>query len=202
MIKAASFPLCRWAKDRASFTLIELLTVMAIIAILAALVLGAASGVMKQALRKRASTEIQAMCTALESYKTDNATYPQSDGALVSSSYVTYDGTTVNYQTNSTLLFVALWGTNYYSATPAKGMTVYLPSVKVTQVGNPAGPYSYFQDPWGYSYGYSTATNSTADSFQWCGILRSLVHRRDFVDAAATTPSPTPGFQTGSSLLQ
>jgi len=170
MIKAASFPVCRWAKDRASFTLIELLTVMAIIAILAALVLGAASGVMKQALRKRASTEIQAMCTALESYKTDNATYPQSDGVLVSTSYVTYDGTTVNYQTNSTLLFTALWGTNAYTATPAAGMTVYLPSVKINQVGNPAA-YSYFKDPWGYSYGYSTATNATATPFNGAGFF-------------------------------
>jgi len=190
MIKAASFPVCRWAKDRASFTLIELLTVMAIIAILAALVLGAASGVMKQALRKRASTEIQAMCTALESYKTDNATYPQSDGVLVSSSYVTYDGTTLNYQTNSTLLFTALWGTNAYTAAPAAGMTVYLPSVKISQVGNPAA-YSYFKDPWGYSYGYSTATITTTTPFNGTGLFDLWSTGGILSTVVATTPSLT-----------
>src|SRR5580658_3702333 len=97
-------------KPTDSFTLIELLTVMAIIAILAALILAAGNGVMQKGMRSRASSEIQAMSTAAESYKADNGIYPQSDGVLLTNNYSTYDGATSGdeYQTNSTLLFEAL----------------------------------------------------------------------------------------------
>lgn len=143
----------------ASFTLVELLTVMAIIAILAALTLSAASEVMNKAKRSRATTEIQAISTALEGYKTDNGSYPPSDGVLTTNTpYSLYDGTSLNYQTNSTLLYIALTGTNYFDAVPPTGVKNYMPSLKINQIGNPTGPYSYIKDPWNYSYGYSTGT--------------------------------------------
>jgi type II secretory pathway pseudopilin PulG len=144
----------------ASFTLIELLTVMAIIIILTSLVLFAASSVMNKAKRSRASSEIQAMSTALESYKTDNGIYPPSDGVLTTNSYTTYDGTKSNYQTNSTLLYIALSGQTNFSYAPASGVKSYM-AFRANQVGNLTGPYSYIQDPWGYSYCYCTATNSS-----------------------------------------
>jgi type II secretory pathway pseudopilin PulG len=67
-------PLNRRPQD--SFTLVELLTVILIIMILASLTLAAANSVMGQAARSRARSEIQALSTALESYKTDNGIYP------------------------------------------------------------------------------------------------------------------------------
>jgi prepilin-type N-terminal cleavage/methylation domain-containing protein len=101
----------------ASFTLIELLTVMALIAILAALVLSAGIGVMTKAARSRATGEIQAMSTALEGYKTDNGNYPPSDRVLLLTNTATDpyfskedDGTSTAYQTNSQLLYQALSG--------------------------------------------------------------------------------------------
>jgi prepilin-type N-terminal cleavage/methylation domain-containing protein len=64
------------ASQRA-FTLIELLTVIAIIAVLAALILGVSGFVQEKAGNSRATTEIQALSLALESYKQDNGTYPK-----------------------------------------------------------------------------------------------------------------------------
>ena len=58
------------------FTLLELMTVMIIIAVLAALVLKAAGYAQNKAARSRAASEIAAMSTALESYKADNGEYP------------------------------------------------------------------------------------------------------------------------------
>lgn len=73
----------------AAFTLVELLTVIAIIAILAGLLLAAGSGIMKKAARSRASAEIQAMSTALEAYKTDNGIYPVGNTTASSGSSLT-----------------------------------------------------------------------------------------------------------------
>lgn len=66
-----------------AFTLIELLIVIAIIAILASLVLAAAGGVQNKGKRSRAESEIAAVAAALESYKADNGDYPSnSSGSL------------------------------------------------------------------------------------------------------------------------
>lgn len=63
---------------RDGFTLLELLVVIAIIAILAGLILSTAGYVQKKAARSRAEAEIQALSTALESYKADMGDYPRS----------------------------------------------------------------------------------------------------------------------------
>ncbi len=152
----------------ASFTLIEMLTVIAIIAILAALTLAAGSAVMNKAARSRAASEIQAMSTALEGYKTDNGIYPVGNTAGATVSKLTgppagsypVDPTSSDYQVSSEALFQALSGmTNYATDTPVAGTKTYM-SFKGNQVGNPAGP-SYIKDPWNYSYGYSTGSPST-----------------------------------------
>ena len=60
-----------------AFTLIELLAVIAIIAILAGLLLNTAGYIQKKGAMSRAETEIAALTVALENYKTDNGEYPQ-----------------------------------------------------------------------------------------------------------------------------
>jgi prepilin-type N-terminal cleavage/methylation domain-containing protein len=148
----------------ASFTLIELLVVIAIIAILAALTLSAASAVMEKGRRSRAASEIQAMSTALEGYKTDNGIYPQSSVLLTNS----YSTTAVNtsdgpYEQSSQLIYLSLSGqTNFITANPIVGTKTYM-SFKANQVGDPGGTITgatYVQDPWNYSYGYSTGTTN------------------------------------------
>ncbi|MCE0523780.1 MAG: prepilin-type N-terminal cleavage/methylation domain-containing protein [Methylacidiphilales bacterium] len=183
----------------ASFTLIELLTVIAIIAILAALVLGAGSGVWTRAARSRAAGEIQGMSDALDSYKTDNGIYPNvnvatgfsmANSTLLTNTYTANDGSLSGglYQQTSQLLYLALSGQTNFTDTPAVGVKVYM-NFKRTQVGDSGGG-SYVQDPWQYSYGYSTGTaasypyngNGFFDLWSTGGLLKAKV---------ATTPTLT-----------
>jgi len=60
-----------------AFTLIELLTVMAVIAVLAALILSISGYATNKAARTRATAEIAALSLACENYKTDNGAYPE-----------------------------------------------------------------------------------------------------------------------------
>jgi prepilin-type N-terminal cleavage/methylation domain-containing protein len=147
----------------ASFTLIELLVVIAIIAILAALTLSAASAVMNKGRRSRAASEIQAMSTGLEGYKTDNGIYPPGDGSLLltNTPYSSVDGTSTAFQSNSTILFMALSGQTNFITIPLAGTKSYM-TFKANQVGSPSATYSYVQDPWLNSYAYSTGTPAGA----------------------------------------
>jgi type II secretory pathway pseudopilin PulG len=143
--------------------LVELLTAMAIIAILAGLILAAFNGVMNSASRKRAASEIQAMSTALESYKTDNGTYPVGNTTPAAGSSLlgppspgTYPGnpTSGAYQTAAEALYQALSGQSSYTTAPNGTTKSYL-NFKPNEIGNPTG-VTYVKDPWNYPYGYST----------------------------------------------
>src|SRR4051812_13928961 len=59
------------------FTLVEMLTVMAIIAILAGIVLNIHGFVNSKAAQARAKGEIEAISSACETYKSDNGSYPR-----------------------------------------------------------------------------------------------------------------------------
>ncbi len=61
---------------RAAFTLVELLTVIAIIAVLAAMLVPVLTAVKRHALVVRASTEMQGIVTAINSYDTDYGRFP------------------------------------------------------------------------------------------------------------------------------
>ena len=158
-----------------SFTLIELLVVIAIIAILAALTLAAAEAVITKGARSRASAEIQAMSSALESYKADNGTYPLTNTFSGTNAYSQTDPTSPSYVNSAQLLYQALSGKTNFSDAPIAGTKVYMP-FKANQVANTttgAGP-SNVQDPWGYSYGYYTGdTNNpqTAPPYNGSGFF-------------------------------
>lgn len=157
----------------ASFTLVELLTVIVIIAILMALTLAAASGVMKSAARSRARAEIKGMASALESYKIDNGAYPQYDFPGGTNSYATASPSTAGsyYQLSSQTLYQSLSGQTYYSV-PVSGAKSYM-SFKTSQLGNYAAgsPATYIQDPFGNAYGYSTGTSTTDLPYSGAGFF-------------------------------
>ena len=160
-----------WSRRSAlhSFTLVELLVVIGIIAILASLTLAAANTVWNKAARSRASAEIQAMSTGLENYKTDNGIYPPSTNLLgppAASGYPVSPTGNGNgtYSESSQFLYQALSGQTNFLDDPVAGTKVYMP-FKANQLGNTkatkAAPYAsgsstYIKDPWSYSYGYST----------------------------------------------
>jgi len=62
---------------RHGFTLLELLTVITIIIILAGMILAGMGYAQQKAAASRAQAEIAALSTALESYKADNGEYPK-----------------------------------------------------------------------------------------------------------------------------
>ena len=173
-----------------SFTLIELLTVMAIIAILAGLILSIAGYANKQSARARAQTEIQALSAGCESYKADNGTYPHQplaqSGVLPTSSPMPtppsdaldprvtgnslYSGASSPYAGASLELYEALTGDLSLSGTGGgPGVKNYISDLRQDALGrnNPSAAVSssnqvqYLSDPFGNCYGYSTM-NATA----------------------------------------
>ena len=60
-----------------AFTLIEMLTVMAVIAILASLIVSVQGFAQRKAATSRAEAEIKTMAAACESYKADFGSYPR-----------------------------------------------------------------------------------------------------------------------------
>ena len=176
-----------------AFTLIELLTVIGIILILAGLVLNLSGSAQYKAAQSRATAEIQAMSTAANNYQVDNGTYPRPTTGSDSSSKPTdtldprasYDPTAAAYISTSLALYELLSGTYYLDATgklnyydpanPPAGITKptqYYP-FKSSQLKNSGGLTSGYInpktvtaliDPFGFSYGYSTAYQADVDN--------------------------------------
>ena len=176
---------------RSGFTLVELLTVMAIIAILAGLILSISGYASKKAATSRAQSEIQAISTACESYKADNGTYPCQPLAVSGSIPATTTGFPHNVPsdsldprvtgssaygaglayTNASLeLYEALTSDLSLSGTGGgPGTKNYIADMRQDVWGrsNMSSPVSgsnqveYISDPFGNCYGYSTA-NATS----------------------------------------
>jgi type II secretory pathway pseudopilin PulG len=145
---------------------------MAIISILAAIVLFAASGVRAKVARSRAATEIQAISSAIDSYKTDNGIYPAPTSTSLatnsSAAYTITDPTTTSYTTNSQALYLALSGQTNFTDSPV-GNKVYL-NVPASMAGNANGATaggSYLKDPYTYSYGYNAVGSLTGTFDLW-----------------------------------
>jgi prepilin-type N-terminal cleavage/methylation domain-containing protein len=73
-------------RPRAAFTLVELLTVIAIIAILAAMLLTALQGVKSHALKVQAHLEVVQIANAIEKYDSDYGRFPVSTNAQFAAS--------------------------------------------------------------------------------------------------------------------
>lgn len=125
-------PLTRHGVRRAdAFTLIELMVVVAVVAILAGLTLGGLGYVNRKSAASRAQTEVAALSAAIESYKLEFGMYPSN--ATVLYAELTGDKT-AKVNTNSKVFFE-----------PPPGMV----NTNVT-------PW-VFQDPYGATYSnYST----------------------------------------------
>jgi len=142
------------------FTLIELLVVIAVIAILAALVLSTAGYVQRKGASSRAQTEIEALSTALESYKADNGVYPTNSATTVLSAS---DGSPTNYISASRFLYQELSGQSTNTSGGNTNKVYFEFSSKMLSPTNMTTT-NYIVDPFGYSYGYSTSTSANNGS--------------------------------------
>ena len=150
-------------KKGTGFTLIELMTVIVIIVILMGLILSVSNYAQEKAKRSRAQSEVQALCTALESYKVDNGGYPQNDDT----------DTAVVFNTATNKVNLATAAANKYLYQQLSGDTDYNNTLSTAEK---AAQKAYFdfqnkksmltiqgglvleiRDPWGIAYGYSTA---------------------------------------------
>jgi len=131
-------------KQAAGFSLIELLVVVAIIAILAGLILQTAGFVQNKAARSRAEAEVAALSAALESYKADYGDYPLSS--------------TAGYANSATLLFNVLTLSN--SNNPLGKVYFDAPASILLNSKAPLSPTNQLIDPFGQPYNYTYPGNA------------------------------------------
>ena len=129
----------------AAFTLIELLTVMVIIAILAGMIVAASKYATTKGATARAQAEIAALETALEQFKNDNGTYPLSTTTRDSGSGNAPGQTAIN---NCVLLYSALaGGTKVYITFKADQLAKDSISGKPYIIDPFGAPYNYYYHP-------------------------------------------------------
>lgn len=181
----------------AAFTLIEMLTVMAVIAVLASLVIAISGLAQRNAAVKRAEGEIAAMSTACEEYKNDNGEYPTSNKTELidprrDGNPVTGE-TKEKYQDACLVLYSALTGDylpdKHPDFIPEDGKKGYHEFKRDNlnfkkEIDGKIREVNFIQDPWGNCYGYSTARAKAEQEFK--KNLRT--------DANATRPSDMLGY--------
>lgn len=158
-----------------SFTLVELVIVLAIILILVGLILTTVGYVQKKGARSRAETEIAALSAALESYKADNGIYPRDAATTDVLNPTNADPTSIEYQQASRYVYGQLSGdydntnpgasTNYNNVIDSNELSnrAYfkfkpnmLSTPPPTSSPTPTPTVNFIRDPFGNSYGYST----------------------------------------------
>jgi type II secretion system protein G len=108
---------------KSAFTLVELMTVIAIIAILAGLILGVSGYATGKADRSRAIAEMEKIKGGLEEYRLQYGEYPTNGpGAMTGASFISLRNQLTNTMQNTVtdLNFVDPWGNGYYYSRPSK----------------------------------------------------------------------------------
>ncbi|HWL51159.1 MAG TPA: prepilin-type N-terminal cleavage/methylation domain-containing protein [Chthoniobacteraceae bacterium] len=167
------------SKPRYGFTLLELLTVIGIIVVLAALILGGMSYAQRKAASSRAAAEISALSNLIEAFKADFGDYPRSSDdkefSRPTDDFIPNEPEpkNENYAPYSAFLTHHLFGGQKdIPASPnpavaawsrknnwaASGLSTAAAGASVPdQEGNPTSVSTFYLiDPFGNAYGYST----------------------------------------------
>lgn len=157
---AKRLPLRQRPLQRSAFTILELLTVMSIILVLAGLILATSGYVAKKGARSRTEAEIAAISAALENYKADYGVYPTTSNT--DSLKPNAETEPANYVNAGKDLYIQISGDLDGDPTTSDGGRNYMgSSLNPNMLGpNPPGPNTYIKDPFGNCYGYSTAKAS------------------------------------------
>ena len=181
----------RLMRKLSAFTLIELVTVMAVIVVLTGIVLSVATHANQKGAGIRALGEIKAIETACEKYRADNGIYPQdfkpgtvgAPGVLGRTDTLSpkkhFDPTSQEYADAGEFLYKELSGDKMGASDVPDGVAekeekVYMREfeqrmLKLERDKNDKNKIIrvyYFQDPWGNPYGYSTAAIHDEQEFQ------------------------------------
>jgi type II secretory pathway pseudopilin PulG len=139
-----------------AFTMVELLTVMAIIIVLAGLIMATAGYVQKKGYRSRTEAEIAAISAALENYKADNGVYPRDE---VTDSFSVSTTSVADYRAPSLKLYEYLSGDSTHDRI-AETKTYFPFKPNQLSPADQTQPVTAVRDPFGNSYGYSTAKSA------------------------------------------
>lgn len=154
----------RFPSTTHSFTLVELLVVMGVIAILVGISFNAVSGAWNSANKSTASSQVKALSTAAEAYRVENGIYPIAIGLVAPSGEEPEANPTASeYTQASQALFATLTGHGNWGTKPTN--SVYFPGVKKAMVQDNGGA-DYFIDPWGYAYGYRSLDHNDTTTGQ------------------------------------
>jgi prepilin-type N-terminal cleavage/methylation domain-containing protein len=171
-------------RARHGFTLIEVLATIVIILVIAGWIVTAARSSQVKASRARAESEIKTMSMGCESYKVEYGSYPRSETVteMVTGGDPPLDPVkdgnpnTDAYKNASQFLYIALSGDEDRDGKlkppdeRSKGYTDFYSTpgmLNATKDGNGRiQRVNYIQDPFGYSYGYSTAGAKLEDDFK------------------------------------
>jgi len=171
--------------SRQAFTLIELLMVIAVIGILAAITFGIGNGVRNAQYRAKVKVELAAITQALEEYKARYGDYPRLDSnGSYPTDQVDPDGNPVEAEAESVMLLYALTGRMKFdprAADPVYKVDDSLNHPDVAQAprfleiskffysedssGNPGA----LLDPWGNPYIYQYKQETTPDAWEYFG---------------------------------
>ena len=148
-------------RSRNAFTLVELLTVIAVIGILAAITFGISTGVFERQARARAQAELATLASALESYRAQYGSYPIADDQ-------DWNGE------NSEVLYQALTGQIAPDGTPLAPKKKPLVDVSKFDLDDESDKEDQalsgdnaFLDPWGRPYGYQFDDPGDGDPDDW-----------------------------------
>jgi general secretion pathway protein G len=149
------------ARVPSAFTVVELLIVMTIVLVLAALIVATSGYVQKKGQRSRAEVEIAAMSAALENYKADNGTYPSAAATNALLPNKMGDPRATEYQQASLALYRLVSGDADNStdrSAETKGYFAFKPNQLSPLADNTR--VLFIRDPFGNAYGYSTVKAS------------------------------------------
>lgn len=150
-----------------AFTLIEMVTVVTVIALLAGLVLGIAGYVQNKGAREKCLAQTKNLQLQCEAYKLDNGTYPQNTDTDLLDARIDMSpsggASAVKYQKACRYLYSCLSGDFEPPTAPDNKpeATVYYAFKRDElsynkDTGGNIKTINYLQDPFGNCYGYST----------------------------------------------
>jgi prepilin-type N-terminal cleavage/methylation domain-containing protein len=162
-----------------AFTLIEMVTVVAVIVVLAGLVISISGYVQNKAAREKAQTQLKNYTLQCEAYKMDNGTYPQNEATdkldpRKDFSPISGSSGTLYYEA-SRYLYSCLSGDydppNQPDYKPEEGTRIYYTPKRdelnyVKRADGQIGTVSFLQDPFGNCIGYSTAGNVAENTYR------------------------------------